>query len=596
MRTMQVYRDPSSVADASKYLTKHLKFDWVVDFDSQTISGTTTLHMHRSSSGPENPPLLLDTNDLVINSVTVEGESVQWKISPNKTKALGSQLEIVGLPSKTDFDVVIVHKTSPRAPALQWLEPGLTSDKRLPFMFSQCQAIHARSLFPCQDSPGIKSSFEASVTVPKDVVAVMSGILKQQPVTSPRGSEWHVFEFEQTIPIPSYLVTIACGDLASERVGPRSSVWAERSVVHRAANEFAEIEQMISAGEELCGPYVWKKNGKPLPYFRSPTIIAGDRSLVNVIAHEIAHSWTGNLVTNSSWEHFWLNEGHTMYLERLIMERLHGSEMRQLSLAIGYAELMTEIDTLGADNPFTKLIPNLDGVDPDVSYNRIPYEKGSLFLYFLEHKFGKEKMMDWLKAYVKWFAGCAVDTPTWLEFLESHLGPAVKGEDMQLEKWFDGCGMPPWEPKFDADRPIEQCEELIKLFQSVTPTTDLQSKWEGITSTQRELTLRRLNKQPPLPAENLRIIDSMLQLSKQNNAEIRCEWSLLCIRSRYLDALDSCFEFLNSQGRMRYTRPLYRALNEWTEVRERVHANFRSCCPHMHRTTMMLVQQDLGLT
>lgn len=467
-------------------------------------------------------------------------------------------------------------------------------------------------MFPCQDTPSVKATFDAVVHVPTDIVVVMGAL--RTSVTS-HGDTGNEYRFSQTVPVPSYLVSIACGDLVSESVGPRSAVWAEPSFVKKAASEFCETEKMIAAGEELCGPYIWGRYDilvlpPAFPYggmenpcltFVSPTIVSGDRSLVNVIAHEIAHSWTGNLVTNSSWEHFWINEGHTVYLERLVMEKLLGTEMRHLLLAIGYAELIGTCEQLGLDSPFTKLIPNLDGVDPDVAYSRIPYEKGSLFLFFLEQKFGRDKMMQWLKAYVKRFGGGALDTDTWREFLASILGPEVNSSDVDWDNWLFGLGLPSWKPTFGAPELISRCDELNdllsspKLSQDTSETAAVSSLWTQLSSIQRELSLRRLNCRPALPKDNIRTIDALLDLSKQQNAELRFEWSIMCIRAQYLPAFESCLEFLNSQGRMRYTRPLYRELIQWPEVRAKVLDNFRLQRPYMHRTTATLVEMDVGL-
>ncbi|KER32495.1 hypothetical protein T265_01379 [Opisthorchis viverrini] len=607
-------RDPSSSANTSHYQTRHWKFNWTVHFTESVISGLANLRIKKICAD-ENPLLILDANDLQIEAVKISGQATEWKILPHSTKELGSQLEIEVPTKDNEFDVEIHYQTSPESTALQWLEPELTADKRLPFMFSQCQAIHARSLFPCQDTPSVKATFEAVVHVPKDAVVVMGAVRVKEPSVSSRGDDWREYHFVQSVPIPSYLVTIACGDLASERIGPRSSVWAEPSVVKKAAHEFSDTEKMIAAGEQLCGPYIWKIYDilvlpPTFPYggmenpcltFVSPTIIAGDRSLVNVIAHEIAHSWTGNLVTNSSWEHFWLNEGHTVYLERLIMERLYGKKQRDLVMAIGYTELINACETLGKDNPFTKLVTNLEGVHPDVAYNRIPYEKGSLFLYFLEHTFGKDKMLSWLQQYIKKFAGGALDTHAWREFLSTQLGPEVEGPAVDWNEWLYGLGMPPWKPTLEADNAISECDKLNDLLcstelpHSTSESTALRDLWKQLSPTQRELALCRMNERPPLHHDNLRRIDVILELSKEKNAELRFQWSLMTIRAQYMPALESCLEFLNSQGRMKYTRPIYRELNKWSEVRQQIHDNFKSQKPFMHRTTAMLVEKDLEL-
>ncbi|CAL8090958.1 unnamed protein product [Calicophoron daubneyi] len=605
--------DPSSAADATKYVTKHLSFNWTVDFRSRTVSGTVLMRIVRVLPGQENPPLVLDINGLDIRSIIIDKEEAPFKIVPQDNKYLGQRLEIVNRARTLDFSVHITYSTSSHSPALQWLEKEMTTDGQVPFMYSQCQSIQARSLFPCQDTPGIKSTFDAIVTAPKETVVVMGGIATSSPEVSPRGDNWMVYHFTQEVPIPSYLVAIACGDILSEPIGARTTVWAERSVIKRAAYELAEMEKMLCAAEDLCGPYQWKAYGvlilpPSFPYggmenpcltFVSPTIIAGDRSLVSVVAHEIAHSWTGNLVTNRSWEHFWLNEGHTIYLERLIMEHLHGSDERQLLLSLGYAELIDEVNTLGPESQFTKLVTHLDGVDPELTYNRIPYEKGSLFLYFLEKKFGKDKMLGWLRSYLQHFGGKSLDTPTWRDYFVKYFGQAAVGDDIQWEVWLNDCGMPPWVPKFEADSLLDPCEELIQMFQQPMSAVDAENilgRWTTISGIQHELILRKLNEKPPLSHQNLGIIDEALKLSSSGNAEIRFEWSRLCLRAHYLPALDSVFEFLHGQGRLRYTRPLYRAMYEWEEVRptatEKFHKIHR---PKMHRLTASFVQQDLHL-
>ncbi|KAH8875764.1 Leukotriene A-4 hydrolase [Schistosoma japonicum] len=616
--SISVYRmrktwDPSSYSDPSSHLTEQVKIDWKINFSAQTISGSVNIFLKKVCSGNLNPNIHLDTKNLKIHSVYVNSELVKWNLKPVTVQALGSCLEIVPNTPSDRYDVKIDYETSPDSSALQWLKPQLTADRRQPFMFSQCQAIHARSLLPCQDTPASKFPFEAKVTAPKETVVIMGAKRIEEPHVA--DSELLTYKFKQSVPIPSYLIAVACGDLACKKIGPRSCVWAEPSIVDKAAYEFGETEQMILAAENICGPYVWDVYDilvlpPTFPYggmenpcltFVSPTLLAGDRSLANVIAHEIAHSWTGNLVTNSSWEDFWLNEGHTVYLERLIEESIHGPNMRQLHLSLGYSELLEEVKKLGASDPMTKLIPDLEGIDPDEAYNRIPYEKGSLLLYYLESLYGKESMLNWLKAYIKHFSGQSLNSNDWLEFLTTQLGSDILSSTHQLDVWMHNPGLPPWVPKFCADELFSECDYLLKLLTSPNLCSDvslmdsLTQLWDKMSHVQRELTLRRTVDSKPLSVNNLCKIDELLQLSKQKNAEIRVQWSLICIGSRYLPALDHIFEFLNSQGRMKYTRSIYRALNEWPEAREQTILNFHKQRAFMHQTTAMLVDRDLKL-
>ncbi|CAH8535093.1 unnamed protein product [Schistosoma guineensis] len=606
-------RNHSSYSDPSVYTTDKLEIDWKINFNAQTISGSVNIFLKKVCPDSLNPNILLDTRNLKIHSVHVNSEPVKWHLKPITVQAFGSCLEIIPNTASNRYDVKIDYETSPHSSALQWLGPQLTADRRQPFMFSQCQAIHARSLLPCQDTPTSKFPFEAKVTAPKETVVIMGAKRIAEPfLTDDNHLTYH---FKQSVPIPSYLIAIACGDLASRKIGPRSSVWAEPSIVDEAAYEFSQTEQMILAAENICGPYVWDIYDilvlpPTFPYggmenpcltFVSPTLLAGDRSLANVIAHEIAHSWTGNLVTNSNWEDFWLNEGHTVYLERLIEERIHGSHMRHLHLSLGYKELLEEIKKLGPSDPMTKLIVDLEGIDPDEAYSRIPYEKGSLLLYYLETLYGKESMLNWLKAYVKQFSGKSLNSNTWLEFLTSQLGSDVLNPKHQLDAWMHSPGLPPWIPKFDADELLSECDSMQKLLTSsdlcsnVTEIQSLTQLWNKMSHVQRELTLRHVVDSEPINVNNLCKIDELLQLSKQKNAEIRVQWCLICIVSRHLPALGHIFEFLNSQGRMKYTRTIYRALNEWPEAKKRTINNFCEQRPFMHQTTAMLVERDLNL-
>ncbi|CAH8848214.1 unnamed protein product [Trichobilharzia szidati] len=605
--------DPSSNSNSNNHVTEKLNIDWKINFNTQTIRGSVNLFLKKVCSSDLNPNILLDTKNLNILSVHINSQPAKWHLSPTSSQIFGSSLEIVPNTSTNSFDVKIDYETSPNSSALQWLTPQLTADRRQPFMFSQCQAIHARSLLPCQDTPVVKCPFEAKVTAPKETVVIMGAKRISEPKATDDG---HItYHFQQNVPVPSYLIAIACGDLACRKIGPRSSVWAEPSIVDKAAYEFSETEQMISAAENICGPYQWGLYDilvlpPTFPYggmenpcltFVSPTILAGDRSLANVIAHEIAHSWTGNLVTNSTWEHFWLNEGHTMYLERLIIESLYGSHMRHLHLSLGYSELKEEINRLGELHPFTKLVTNLEGVDPDESYNRIPYEKGCLLLYYLETLYGKEKMLNWLKSYVKQFSGSSLNSDSWLKFFSSQIDSKLLDPNNEIHVWMHSPGLPTWVPKFDADDLFAECDNLLKLFTAHdlhsdnTKIQSLTNLWNKLSHIQRELTLRNVVEAEPVEINNLCKIDEVLKLSKQQNAEIRSQWCLICIRSRHLPSLDHIFEFLNSQGRMRYTRAIYRALVKWPEAKERTISNFRQQRPFMHQTTAMQVEIDLGL-
>src|SRR5712691_1253237 len=335
--------DPHSYFDTDQPRAKHVRLRWQVDFHTQQLTGDATLVFEKPSSGQVD----LDSKGLTITSVqTPTGRRIPYALGDDKP-ILGRKLQLQ-LPVDTN-EVTIAYHTSSDALALQWLDPAQTAGKRHPFLFSQCQAIHARTILPIQDTPRARVTYDAEVTVPEPLTAVMSaGPCGQRPAATGR-----TFAFAMPQPIPPYLLALAVGHLASRELGPRSRIWAEPETVDAAAYEFADVEAMIERAESLFGPYDWERYDMlvlppSFPYggmenprltFLTPTILAGDKSLVNVVAHELAHSWTGNLVTNANAEHFWLNEGFTVYAERRILEAIGGRETSELHAALGRRSL-----------------------------------------------------------------------------------------------------------------------------------------------------------------------------------------------------------------------------------------------------------------
>lgn len=371
---------------------------------------------------------------------------------------IGSKLTI-DLPTKTDGEIVLVihYKTASTASGLQWLSAKQTSGKKHPFVFSQCQAIHARSIVPCQDTPSVKFTYNAIVRHSPELTALMSAIRLS--------NETGVTRFEQIVPIPSYLLAIAVGDLYSKRVGKRSHVWAEKSVVDEAAEEFSDTEAFIETAEAICGPYLWKVYDllvmpKSFPFggmenpcltFLTPTIIAGDKSLVDVVAHEISHSWTGNLVTNANFEHFWLNEGFTVFVEQKIIGRLRGSQYRDFHALHGLSELKDTINNQLKDEPeLTKLVVDLSNVGPDDAFSTVPYMKGSTFLRYLEELFGGAEIFEpFLKKYLDKFKYQSILTKDFQRYVYEYFYDKIpdKLEQVDWDKWLYSEGMPIIIPK-----------------------------------------------------------------------------------------------------------------------------------------------------
>lgn len=543
-------RDPHSYNDDRQVETEALALRARFDFATRTLHGEVTLAFRAPGQGT----LDLDTRDLAIEAVhDVAGRALPFVVHPAEP-ILGARLAIELLPGTRA--VTIRYRTSPEASALQWLEPAQTAGGRQPFLFSQCQAIHARSVVPLQDTPRLRVRYTAELTIPRALVAVMAAAHRGRH----EDGEVAVERFEMPQPIPPYLFAFAIGELASRDLSPRSRVWAEPSVLARAAHEFAEVEAMIGAAEALFGPYDWDRFDvltmpPSFPYggmenprltFLTPTVIAGDRSLVNVLAHELAHSWTGNLVTNANAEHFWLNEGFTVYAERRILEALHGREVAELHAALGRRALDRAIEEHASQPGLTRLRTQLAGIDPDEAYSQIPYEKGYLLLRALEEAVGREAFDRWLRDYLRTFRFGAITTDDVLAHLERELPGALA--KVGAARWIDGEGVPD-----DAPRAHSARLAAIEALGGAPPADP-----SGWSATEWQLYLESVGR--PAARELCAELDRRFELSRSGNHEILVAWLELALRSGYHEVVPRTEQVLAAVGRMKYLRPLYRAL------------------------------------
>jgi leukotriene-A4 hydrolase len=399
----QVVADPHSFSKPSEAKATHLKWTANVDFDRKVISAVATWNIEVSGDAKE---IVFDTKDLIIKKVTTGGSNAEYKLD-TKDPILGSALHItIGSADKT---VSIEYETSPAAEALQWLSAQQTAGKVYPFLFTQSQAILARSWVPCQDSPALRFTYDAEVTVPKELIALMSASNPKEKNAEGK------YQFSMKQPISTYLLALSAGDLQFKAISDRSGIYAEPSVLDKAVYEFADLEKMIAGAEELYGPYQWERYDvlvlppsfpfggmeNPRLTFATPTILAGDRSLTSLIAHELAHSWSGNLVTNSTWDDFWLNEGFTVYFETRIMEKLYGKDYAEMLASLNLQDLIDEVKSLNEAglSEDTKLKLDLQGRNPDDGVTDIAYNKGYYFLRSIEEQYGKEKFDAFLKDY-----------------------------------------------------------------------------------------------------------------------------------------------------------------------------------------------------
>lgn len=602
--------DPSSYSQPELLKIKHVDLDWNINFEPKTISGSAQIQFVILAKFIEE--ILLDVSDISIESVNVinEGCEIPLKFAiTDSVPDIGSKLTI-SLPTKTDGEVTlkIYYSSSSSASALQWLTPEQTLGKKHPYMFSQCQAIHARSILPCQDSPSVKFTYTAVLRHPKELTALMSSIRQ--------GSENGVTRYTQAVPSPSYLIAIAVGDIHSKRIGPRTNVWAEKEILDEAAEEYSETEQFLKTAEEICGPYLWKDYDllvmpPSFPYggmenpsltFVTPTTIAGDKSLVDVVAHEIAHSWTGNLVTNANFEHFWLNEGFTVFVEQKIIGRIRGSQFRDFSALHGLSDLKDTIKNQLKDQPeLTKLVVDLSNLGPDDAFSSIPYMKGSTFLRYLEDLFGGPSVFEpFLKAYLDRFKYKSILTKDFSQYVYEYFKDTIpdKLEQVEWDKWLYTEGMPIIIPNYDTSVQ-DACKNHSNLWATQTLEDIKKSALlkEELTSIQKVEVLSELLDIPEivdLSAEKVDLLISTYQLSQTRNSEIRFRLMRLIIKAR-LERFDEIFDFANSNFRMKFVRPIYRDLAGWSVAKPLAIENFKKVKDQMMKVCAYTVAKDLGI-
>lgn len=566
--------DPSSYANVAAFTAKHAVFNLRADFSAKTLSGAVEWTFDRRD--PASTELLLDTRDLAISKVEAAIDAGTWVETKFRlgaaTPAFGSALRIVMPPGANR--VRVTYSTSPTARGLQWLTPAQTAGGRHPFMFSQAQAIQARSFVPLQDLPGVRFTYDAVIRVLGGLTAVMAA--ESKPGTSEAGA----FHFHMPQAIPSYLLAIAIGDLKFKAMSDRTGVWAEPSVLDAAAREFEDTERMMQATEKLYGPYRWGRYDllvlppsfpfggmeNPRLTFATPTIIAGDKSLVSLVAHELAHSWSGNLVTNATWADFWLNEGFTTYLERRIVEAVYGKPRADMEAMIGVRDLEDSRKTLDTPQDRT-LFPNLAGRDPDDAYSSVPYEQGALFIRFLEAKFGRESLDAFLR---RWFDGHAFQSVTTQDFLIALRDDLMKSKpgvvtDAQVEEWLRSETVPSFAvlPTSDAFDKVAAAKDAWMAGGSIDAVAGAAKAW----STQEWIHF--VDSLPrKLDSGRLAALDKRFELTESANSEIAHVWFRLAIANRYSPAFGAMERYLLKIGRRKLILPLYRdlAATPWGRV------------------------------
>lgn len=556
---MKQVTDQHSFARPEEARITHLDWNARVDFTARTISGTATYDIEVAEDAQR---IVFDTHELAIKEVLVDGEPVEHTLGAAQP-FIGQPLTVPITPAAQK--VAIKYTSSPGADALLWVE---AQGDKPPFLFTQSQAILARTWIPVQDSPGIRFSYDADVEVPKGMMALMSA---ENP------TEIHAdgrYSFRMAQPIPAYLLALAAGEVEFRSVGERCAVYAVPELIDKAAYEFAEMEQLLLAAEELYGRYAWDRYDllilpaafpfggmeNPRLTFATPTIIAGDRSLVALVAHELAHSWSGNLVTNSTWDDFWLNEGFTVYFEQRIMEAVYGRETSEMLATLSYQGLVDEVDAISDLNPDdTHLKLHLAGRNPDDGMTAIAYDKGYFFLRLMEETVGRERFDEWLSGYFEAYAFKGMDTERFVEYLNSTLlADDADKAAVRIEDWIYGPGLPSNCPSVSSPR-IERVDATLAAWEAGDlATADL--PWEEWIYQERYRFLSNLA--DDTPTERMAELDAAWGIGSTGNNEVLFAWMEQAIRSGYTPTYPRVESFLIEVGRRKFLTPLYRAMKE----------------------------------
>ena len=577
--------DYHSLSNPGEMKVTHLDLDLTADFDAKRLKGSVTLTFDKLAADASE--LVLDTRDLDIQSVSANGESLAFTLDEADPE-LGAALRIQ-VPEGIN-QVTVSYQTSPQASGVQWLTPAQTAGKQHPFLFTQAQAVHARSFIPLQDSPQVRVTYTAKIKTPEELLAVMSA--SNDPDT-PRDGE---YDFTMPQPIPSYLIALAIGDLQFKAMGERTGVYAEPALLDAAAEEFEDTESMLEVTEQTYGAYSWDRYDllilppsfpfggmeNPRLSFITPTVIAGDKSLVSLIAHELAHSWSGNTVTNATWRDLWLNEGFTTYLTYRIMEMVYGHDRYRKEAVLGYQDLTDDVAALPENDEILAI--DLRGRNPDDVFSNIPYEKGALFLRELEQKVGRAEFDKFLVDYFQHFAFKSITTDEFVAYLDKTLlaDHADKLDKARIQEWIFTPGIPAGAPV-----PTSDAFELIDQARSHFLAGEVPASSINTQSWTVHEWLYFLNNMPEaLTDAQLAALDEAFNLTQSSNNEIAHSWLMIAVKNNYEPAYERLYSYLVSIGRNKLVKPLYQALSQTEEGKAFAKKAFEEAKPGYHPLTV----------
>ena len=586
-------KDEHSFSQPNKAFVKDLDLAIKVDFDTETITGKASWTIENTSKGNE---IIFDENTLNITKVTLGNDEKETKFE------LGKEVEFHGKPlhisiEPTTTKVNIYYNTTKESVALQWLKPQQTADKKKPFLFSQGESIWSRTWIPCQDSPSVRFTYTAKITVPKDLMAVMSAVNPQQKNDS------GVYTFRQDKAIPSYLMAIAVGDIEFKAIDKRTGVYAEHSIIDKAKWEFAELGKMVNTAEKLFGPYRWGRYDvivlpPSFPYggmenpnltFLTPTVLAGDRSLTSLLAHELGHSWSGNLVTNATWDDIWLNEGFTTYVEHRIGEEVFGVKEAKMQDIFSRKAWENNLDEIGKNSPDSRLKVNTSGRNPDDGLSDIPYEKGYALLQTIEAAVGREKFDKFLTNYYNDHAFQSITTKDFVAYFNKNLikGDKALANKIKLDEWIYKPGIPS-----NVIIPVSEDFNAIDSIQKNWRKTGVKGLSQKIKSTnEKQYFIDYLPKD--LTLQEMKAIDKEFNFTNGGNFVVRRQWFIIAIMHQYKFAYPAIETFLTSYSRTGSLLPLYKEMVKTPEGKIWAKQIFEKAKLGYHATTIVALQQIL---
>lgn len=589
-----------SYSNVNKVKTVHLHLELDVNFESNVIYGVAR---HDIKQLKKVDTMILDVKNLDIQKITLgeKGQEVETNYLLGQTDELLGQPLFVRIDTKTT-KVNIYYKTTQKTEAIDWLPEALTQGKQHPFMYTQGEAILTRSWIPIQDIPSNRITYSADIKVPNNLIALMSA---DNPVEK---NETGLYHFEMKQAIPSYLISLAAGDIVYKELGPNCGVYAEPGLIDTCAYEFEDLPEMMNAAEKIYGKYRWEQyDVLVLPYsfpfggmenprltFVSPTLLTGDRSLVSVIAHELAHSWSGNLVTNSTWEDFWLNEGFTVYFENRIMEELYGKEKADILAFIEFQELQHELKVISSSEfpEDTQLKLDLKGRDPDAGMTSIAYVKGAFFLKTLENYVGRLKFDQFMKKYFNEYAFKTLTTQDFESFLNRNLLLPNKVE-FNTKQWLYNPGLPSNCIKLNPPR-FKKMQQLASDFYNGIKGLNSNLKRQDFLTQEWQVFIRALPAQ--IDTSLLIKIDQQLEFKSCGNSEIMTEWYVLAIKNNYKGVREDMYKFLTKVGRRKYIEPIYNALVQKEEDREWAIKTFELAKSNYHYVSSNTIASILNIS